>query len=135
MPIRQMEADVAAATLLSRNDTKPVAFINPRPCALVPDEKIGELLILQAQAVVRRPIRGTLTRTDILPQIVMPCQRLVRSVQPPRALNVESVVSDRVGSGRVATDGTEMKPEHVGRSPDDREPKTDQYVKGIEFHI
>ena len=52
MPICQMEADVAPASLLSRNDTKLVAFIHPGPYALVSDEKIGELLILQARAVL-----------------------------------------------------------------------------------
>src|SRR6266496_4129384 len=132
MRIRQMEPDVAAASLLSRDDTKPVAFVNPGPCALVPDEKIGEFLILQAQAVVRRPVLGTLTRTGILPQIVAPCHRPARSVQPPRALDVQRVVSNGTGSRRVASNGTEMKHEHVGRSPDDRESEPDEYIEGTE---
>src|SRR6266516_7501177 len=132
MRIRQMEPDVAAASLLSRDDTKPVAFVNPGPCALVPDEKIGEFLILQAQAVVRRPIQGTLTRTGILPQIVAPCHRPLRSIQPPRALDVQRVVSNGTGSRRVASNGTEMKHEHVGRSPDDRESEPDEYIEGTE---
>src|SRR5262249_3993663 len=93
VPVRELDRDIAALRLFRRNDNKSVALVHPRPRLLVAPEQRGEPLILQAAAVVVRPVGRTLPRPGIDPEIVASRDGPVRTIEAPRALDVQRVVA------------------------------------------
>src|SRR5262249_30708082 len=120
--------------LLDRRDDERVARVDPGPRGFVAAEELRELAILQAEPVVVGPVRRALPWSGIYPQIAASGDRPVRSVEPPRTLDVQRKGADGTLSGRMRPNLAEMQAEHVGRPADDREAQPDQHIKAIASH-
>jgi hypothetical protein len=132
--IRECECNLAALREYRFSDYKPIALVYPGLSTYVADEKTAESLILQAEPIVVGPIRWTLAGTRVFPQVIASREGGVRRIDAPRALDVQSIVSDSALARGVRSDGAEVQDEHVSRSSNDGEAKTDQHIKSIRLH-
>jgi len=104
-------------------------------------QKGAELPVLQVLVPLVMPAIpiGILNRLRRLPQVVAPGEDSVRPLESPRALDVQSIFTDR--SSLDGPDLAELEIAQVSRTPRDGEPSPDERLQLVDdcfcdsFHL
>src|SRR5262245_59234133 len=94
VPLRELECHVAALRLLRASHDKPIALVHPRAGVLVTDEKLAPSLVLQAVAILVRPVRRALPPPGVAPKVVASGHGSTRPIKAPGTLHVQGVGAD-----------------------------------------